>query len=116
MNIFNRLDWPISVAGEAQSANSSPQPTPVAEKKVKDKSPNRRSGSFEDGNDKEPWKIFSDIRGRLTKKVEEKLEEIKTERYVPTHFMSSDEFSVLEKHIDQNAFDWVTLFSKLTHL
>ncbi|BES98417.1 Testis expressed 2 [Nesidiocoris tenuis] len=69
---------------EAHSDNSSPQSTPVAEKKAKDKSA-RRSGSFEDGppNDKEPpWRLLTEIRGRITKRVEEKLEEIKTERLI----------------------------------
>ncbi|KAF6202380.1 hypothetical protein GE061_004779 [Apolygus lucorum] len=67
---------------EAHSDNNSPQTTPVAEKKTKEKSA-RRSGSFEDGNDKEDkWRIFTEITGRLTKKVEEKIDDFKTERMI----------------------------------
>ena len=65
------------MTAEALSDNSSPQTTPVAEKKTKDKSA-RRSGSFEDGNDKEDkWKLFTDLKGKFTKT----LDEIKTERW-----------------------------------
>lgn len=35
---------------------------------------------MEDGGSPEPWRIFTEIKGRITKTVEEKIEEIKSDR------------------------------------
>ncbi|XP_073976982.1 testis-expressed protein 2 isoform X3 [Rhodnius prolixus] len=70
--------------GEAHSDNSSPQSTPLTEKRNKEtlllSKTSKRSGSFEEGSSGEPWRLFTEIRGRITKTVEEKLEEIKSDR------------------------------------
>ncbi|XP_014242745.1 testis-expressed protein 2 isoform X2 [Cimex lectularius] len=66
--------------GEAHSDNSSPQSTPLTEKKNKDSlllsKTSKRSGSLEEAGSPEPWRLFTEIRGRITKTVEEKIEEM----------------------------------------
>lgn len=71
---------------KAEDSSSSSMSLDVKdESKSKDSSPilskaNKRTGSLEESGSPEPWRILTEIKGRITKTVEEKIEEIKSDR------------------------------------